>query len=152
VNWAGDFVAVSRRARELTAQPPFVLPELITITIDLPYPVSTNRIWRYGKGRVYRSELYKEWMADADAHMLMAKLRAPTIKGMFDAHIYLSQAGGRIDIDNIKCLLDWAQSRRLISNDKHCARLTVERTAGFPETSSANAPFGCRLILREMCA
>lgn len=145
MNWAGDFVAVNRKAVS-SAQAPFALPELITITIDLPYPVSTNRIWRYGKGRVYRSDLYKEWMADADAHMLMAKLRAPTIKGMFSADIYLSQAGGRIDIDNIKCLLDWAQSRRLISNDKHCHRLTIERTA------TANAPFGCRLILREMCA
>jgi Holliday junction resolvase RusA-like endonuclease len=152
VNWAGDFVAVNRKAKVSPAQAPFALPELITITIDLPYPVSTNRIWRYGKGRVYRSELYKEWMADADAHMLMAKLRAPTIKGMFDAHIYLSQEGGRLDIDNIKCLLDWAQSRRLISNDKFCQRLTIERTAAFPAVSSANAPHGCRLILREMCA
>ena len=145
MNWAGDFVAVNRKAMS-SAQAPFALPELITITIDLPYPVSTNRIWRYGKGRVYRSELYKEWMADADAHMLMAKLHPKMIKGMFDAHIYLSQEGGRLDVDNIKCLLDWAQSRRLISNDRHCHRLTIERTA--PE----NAPAGCRVTLREMCA
>ena len=148
MSWAGDFVAVNRKAKEVSpAQAPFALPELITITIDLPYPVSTNRIWRYGKGRVYRSELYKEWMADADAHAL-TQLRGarPMIRGMFDAHIYLSQEGGRLDIDNIKCLLDWAQSRRLISNDKHCHRLTIERIA------AENAPAGCRLILREMCA
>ena len=144
MSWAGDFVAVNRKAVS-SAQAPFALPELITTTIDLPYPVSTNRIWRYGRGRVYRSELYKEWMADADAHALMQRPRG-SIKGMFSADIYLSQEGGRLDIDNIKCLLDWAQSRRLISNDKHCHRLTIERTA------SANAPAGCRLILREMCA
>ena len=99
MSWAGDFVAVNRKAKEVSpAQAPFALPELITITIDLPYPVSTNRIWRYGKGRVYRSELYKEWMADADAHAL-TQLRGarPMIRGMFDAHIYLSQEGGRLE-------------------------------------------------------
>ena len=102
MNWAGDFVAVNRKAKSL-AQAPFALPELITTTVDLPYPVSTNRIWRYGRGRVYRSELYKEWMRDADAHALAVRARGPIIRGMFDAHIYLSQEGGQIDIDNIKC-------------------------------------------------
>jgi hypothetical protein len=36
-------------------------------------------------------------------------------------------------------VLDWAQSRELIADDKHCERLTV---------TWGEAPYGCRLILR----
>ena len=51
-----------------------------------------------------------------------------------------------MDLDNYggKAILDWAQSRELIFDDKFCERLTIEWV------DHANAPEGCRVVLREM--
>jgi crossover junction endodeoxyribonuclease RusA len=114
----------------------------IEITIDLPIPPSVNAIWRSGRGRVYRSEKYLDWTAAADA-LVMANRQYPKRKigGHFSAHICLSEDHGRGDLDNkIKAVLDWAQSRDLIRNDKDCRRLTAEYAA----------VDGCRLILRTI--
>ena len=119
-------------------------PHLITTTLDLPYPVSTNKLWRYGKGSVYSSPEYKAWKAEADALVLSQKLRAKTITEPFEATIYLNTEGGGIDVDNVKCLMDFCQRIELIRNDKLCNRFVVERT------TAERAPTGCRVHLREL--
>lgn len=119
----------------------------VEIAVDLPPPISVNRIWRHGKGRVYRSAEYKKWIILADQQVLAGKfLRGHhTIDGPFEAHILLSSERGRIDCDNsAKILLDWAQSRSLISNDKFARRVTIEWV------TASKAPVGCRLIIREL--
>jgi Holliday junction resolvase RusA-like endonuclease len=113
----------------------------IEIALDLPTPPSVNRLWRSGRGRVFRSKTYLSWIQAADAE-LMARRQMPKkrIEGPFEAHITLSRKV-RGDLDNrVKGLLDFLQSREIIRNDSDCKRLVVER---------GEAAAGCRLTLRE---
>lgn len=131
-----------------TTDRPFGLPDLITVTLDLPFPPSINRIWRQAAGKkVHLSKEYVAWKNQADIRVLVNKTwRRVCIQGWFEAHIALNSGIGRWgDVDNrIKPILDWAQSRALVTNDKNCRRLVVEWV------DHANAPEGCRLTLREM--
>jgi Holliday junction resolvase RusA-like endonuclease len=130
---------------ELTLAP-LASPNLIVTVIDLPMPPSTNRIWRRGKARIFTSSEYTDWKARADMTAIANRNRGQfkTILGKFTAEILLNETMGRGDADNrIKALLDWAQSRELILNDRHCRRITVEWT-------SHGCPEGCRLTLREL--
>lgn len=131
-----------------TRDPPFGLLELITVTLDLPFPPSVNRIWRQAaKAKVHLSPDYVKWKANADVCVLVNKTwRRVCIQGHFEAHIALNSELGRWgDLDNrIKAILDWAQSRALVTNDKNCRRLIVEWV------QHACAPEGARLTLREM--
>jgi Holliday junction resolvase RusA-like endonuclease len=98
----------------------------MTIVLDLPLPPSVNRIWRSGRGRVYKSAAYRGWLAAADAQVLASGYPKQRIAGAFTAHIIVGRCRG--DIDNrAKALLDWLQSREVIRNDKDCTRLTIER-------------------------
>lgn len=113
------------------------------IEVDLPYPPSTNRIWRAnraGPKRVSISPEYEQWKRAADklAIALGGVKHVKQLNGPFEALIILKRQRG--DLDNrVKGVLDWAQSRNLIADDKHCERLTV---------TWGEAPYGCRLILR----
>lgn len=123
-----------------TSDPPFACSP--DITVHLPMPPSVNRIWRSnkaGKGRVSISPEYDRWKKRADMLAIsMAALRGVRkIKGAFEARITIAR--GRGDLDNrIKGVLDWAQSRELVADDKHCERLVVEY---------GDAPHGCVLVL-----
>jgi Holliday junction resolvase RusA-like endonuclease len=115
------------------------LPESVEISVNLPMPPSVNRLWRSGRGLVFRSKAYLDWIRAADAE-LMASRQMPKrrIEGPFEAHITLSRRV-RGDVDNrVKGLLDFLQSREIIRNDSDCQRLTVER---------GEAEAGCRLTL-----
>jgi len=116
--------------------------------VDLPMPPSVNALWRTGRGRVYRSLPYRRWMLSADTHCIANKTmrRIKKIAGHFDALIMFdrSRARAHSDLDNrAKAVLDWAASRDLIANDKHCQALTMVWTP------REDAPDGCRLILTE---
>jgi hypothetical protein len=41
------------------------LTDTFADAIELPLPPSTNRLWRAGRGRVYRSKRYMSWCRDA---------------------------------------------------------------------------------------
>jgi Holliday junction resolvase RusA-like endonuclease len=114
--------------------------------VDLPMPPSTNRIWQQGKGRTFSSREYKDWKTRADRTAMANLSRGPLrmIRGKFSAEILLNETMGRGDADNrVKALLDWAQSRELIENDKYCRRVTIE-------WASHGCPEGCRLTLRAL--
>lgn len=130
-----------------------------SIAVDLPLPPSVNRIWRAtraGKHKVSRSPQYRAWINQADKLALaLAALRGiKMIRGRFAAIITLPldqrlianpDADPPFDIDNrSKGVLDWAQSRGLIANDRRCMTLTIR----WGKTSEA--PYGCRLMLTEM--
>jgi Holliday junction resolvase RusA-like endonuclease len=111
------------------------------LTFDMPAPPSTNRLWRSGRGRVFRSKTYLDWIRAADAEM-MARRQMPRnrIGGPFEAHITLSRKV-RGDVDNrTKAVLDFLQSREIIGTDSDCKRLVVE---------CGDAEAGCRVTLRE---
>lgn len=113
------------------------------ITLDLPPPVSVNRIWRAnkaGKKQVSISPEYAAWKIQADKLALStgAFRGIKPIRGKFEALITLRRRAG--DLDNFsKGLLDWLQSRAVIENDKFCERLVVEW---------GDAPAGARVIVR----
>lgn len=124
---------------------PFRPPPAIIIDIHLPAPPSTNRIWqatKAGPKRYSKSDDYIAWIKHADkTAQSMGMFRGiKMIRGAFEARIVLQRRKG--DLDNrIKGLLDWAQSRNLIADDKYCERVVAEW---------GDAPVGCRLILKEL--
>lgn len=131
------------------ANPPFAAAPGRVIAVDLPVPPSTNSLWRQNGGNtrshVYLSPKYKAWKKSADMAVIAAgTLRGfKTIRGAFEVRIVLErQQAQRGDLDNrIKSVLDWAQSREIIANDKHCQRIVAEW---------GEAHMGCRLIVKEL--
>jgi Holliday junction resolvase RusA-like endonuclease len=129
---------------------PFTPPDVSTqpfrhtaIVIDLPPPVSVNRIWRKTKSGMIKSTAYDRWIKRADALLLeMGQLKGVrTIEGKFTALIVVRRSN--LDLDNnAKCVLDFLQSRRFISNDKHCEEVTLRW---------GDAPAGARVTVRA-CA
>lgn len=130
-----------------TSDRPFALPprELVTTVVDLPFPISTNKLWTYGRRTVRPSLDYTRWKRTADALFLTQKIRRMAcIEGPFRAELLLME-GRRMDCDNaIKCVLDAAQRWNLIVNDKYCRELTIKWVA------SHLAPHGARLTLVEL--
>lgn len=113
------------------------------ISVHLPTPPSTNRLWRRKKGGGMRtSDEYLRWKREAgDLLMTLHQLRGVVmIEGAFTAEVVVRKA--RHDLDNkVKAVLDFAQSVGLIADDKYCERLTI---------AYGDAPHGCKLIIREI--
>src|SRR5271166_341372 len=126
-------------------QAPFALPaDSVETVIDLPMPPSTNRLWRSGRGRVYKSKQYLDWMDAADAHV-MASRQFPKrkITGPFTIHIALNTLEGGDGDNRIKAPLDWLQSRDIVRNDSDCVK------GAWEWVEPARAPQGVRVTLRS---
>jgi Holliday junction resolvase RusA-like endonuclease len=110
------------------------------IVLDLPPPVSVNRLWRSVKKNVIKSDVYTTWIKRADEMLLeLGQLRGvKPISGNFTALIVVRKS--RTDLDNnAKCVLDFLQSRNFIVNDNLCQELTLRW---------GEAPTGCRVTVR----
>lgn len=121
--------------------PPFALPP--DIVLDLPAPISVNRIWRKTKAGVIKSKAYDRWIARADAMLLeLDQIKGvQTITGRFTALIIVKRSN--LDLDNnSKSVLDFLQSRKFIANDRFCEELTLRW---------GEAPTGARVTVRP-CA
>lgn len=125
-----------------TTLPPLVLPP--DIVLDLPTPISVNRLWRVAKaGHVIKSHAYKQWIKAADAMLLeLGQLKGiKPITGKFTALIVVKRCN--LDIDNAnKGVLDFLESRNFILNDKFCEEVTARW---------GDAPTGCRVTVKA-CA
>jgi Holliday junction resolvase RusA-like endonuclease len=138
----------------------------VTYEIELPFPLSTNRLWRstgascrstketimrrsggqsafYGAIRVHLSPAYTKWKREADALYLTQKqaLR-PQMLGVYEIHLMFSSAHRRAnqDGDNLtKCVNDWLQRVEIIKDDCLCER-------GFWEWGMT--PSGCGCLVR----
>lgn len=111
-----------------------------TVVLDLPAPISVNRIWRKTKAGVIKSPAYQRWIETADEMLLeLGQLRGiKQIAGKFTATIVVRRS--RLDLDNnSKCVLDFLQSRNFILNDNLCEELTLRW---------GDAPTGCRVTVR----
>lgn len=134
-------------AQERRLDIPFQLPaDSLEIVLDLPFPPSTNHIWRRTSRKVYRSAKYLKWLDRADMQVIASRqFPRRKILGKFEAEILLNESSGTGDADNrIKAILDWAQSRDVIYDDKNCRRLVVAWV------EHDRAPEGCRLTLRSL--
>ena len=127
---------------------PFALPDdSREITIDLPLPVSSNRLWRSARGHVYRSKAYLTWIKNADAVVTIQKAHfqrqtARLIDSWFTIDIALH--GRASDGDNrIKAVLDYLQRIEVIKDDKFCVG------GSWHWVPEANAPRGCRVTIRS---
>jgi Holliday junction resolvase RusA-like endonuclease len=122
------------------SRPPFALPP--DIVLDLPPPISVNRIWRKTKTGVIKSPAYHRWIARADSmlHELDQLKGVKPIPGRFTALIVVKRS--RLDLDNnSKVCLDFLQSRNFIVDDKLCEELTLRW---------GEAPTGCRVTVKPM--
>ena len=124
------------KALESVALPP-------DIVLDLPTPISVNRIWRVAKaGHVIKSPVYKQWIRQADSMLLeLGQLKGiKPIVGKFTALIVVKRIN--MDIDNsAKGILDFLQNRNFILNDKLCEELTLRW---------GDAPTGSRVTVRAL--
>lgn len=121
--------------------------EPIEHCLDLPMPTPVNRLWRSGRGRVYKSAEYNKWILAADQVVRASKIMrgARKINGPFEATLFLNSDNARGDADGrIKAPLDYVQSLGLISDDKFARRVTVEWV------QPSKAPLGCRVIIKEL--
>lgn len=95
-----------------------------SVTFNLPEPVSSNDLWGYGRGRVYKTKKYHQWMKGAGNHWLAQKPKGlfPTIQGKFALALMLNiERFGKIDLDNlIAAICDFLQADgiKIVSNDK----------------------------------
>lgn len=111
---------------------PFAPP--IECVMDLPFPTSTNRLWRGTGKRVVLSAEYRTWKTQAGLAVTAngSWRRRAAMPGHFIATVLLDAARrmttrsrGR-DADNfIKATLDWAQSMALVSDDALCDEVTA---------------------------
>lgn len=103
------------------------------VKLDLPQPVSANRIWRTTRaGRTYLNPRYKAWREDALSRLWEQKPAGgfPFFPSAFDVQIIMP-VKLRADIDNmIKPLLDFlAEPARIIANDRHTRSASISRSA-----------------------
>jgi Holliday junction resolvase RusA-like endonuclease len=125
---------------------PHALPaDSVEIVLDLPMPPSTNRIWRSGRGKVYRSAEYVRWAEQADMVVMAARAYPKRkIRGPFSIRIALSSKYGGDGDNRIKAVLDWLESRDVVRNDRDC------REGEWKWVGDADAPSGCRVMMRSL--
>jgi Holliday junction resolvase RusA-like endonuclease len=105
-------------------------PETSCVELYLSYPPSANRMWGFGRGRVYKTDEYKSWIETA-TNQLNSQYPG-TILGPYKLTIQL-RVGPKIDLDNaVKPTNDLLQSAGVIENDKHCRQVSLRWvTSGF---------------------
>lgn len=118
------------------------------ITINLPFPVSVNRVWRSGRGRVYKSKQYITWIAEANVAWLQQKPHMITkkINGLYKIDIAFSPPDKRRrDLGNLeKGISDFCQSIGLVEDDSFC----IDQRLWF--CSAKEAPLGARLTIKSV--
>jgi Holliday junction resolvase RusA-like endonuclease len=122
-------------------------------TLNLPFPVSTNRLYKkikpmkHHKGFLAMSDAYIRFQKTANAMFLAQKMVAglqspPRLRDFGITVVLDERLKGRRDCDNtLKSLLDWLQRVEIVENDIGCSRI---------ELKWGLAPTGCRVMIEEM--
>ena len=101
-----------------------------TIEFWLPFPPSTNRLWRSVRGRVVLSPDYKYWKKRAiESVTVLQQFGKQPVCGVYELELYLSTVhrSKRGDADNrLKAVLDIVTELKFVVDDKFCARASVE--------------------------
>jgi crossover junction endodeoxyribonuclease RusA len=100
----------------------------MAVEIILPRAPSTNRLWRIGKGKMFKSAEYTAWLQEC--FLLIRQQRIPLTKGRYKMIIRVFRPDKRRrDIDNyIKSTSDLLQQAGVIENDNLCESVTCEWT------------------------
>ncbi len=112
------------------------------LSINLPFPISTNRLWTRAKKGLRSSDKYKAWKREASDMYLMQKRTVKPISGHFCGVVTVNQNKRKThDIDNLgKCLFDFLQRMELIENDSLQDKVTIQW---------GHAPEGCLVELYQ---
>src|SRR4051812_34736801 len=88
--------------------------------IILPTPPSSNALWKYGRGNVFKSEVYKAWLEEA-GHRLNRQHPAP-VHGPYRLTILAQRPPRRHrDLGNLeKALSDLLVRHRVVDDDAWC--------------------------------
>jgi Holliday junction resolvase RusA-like endonuclease len=140
MNWTEAQLA-EHLARTGKPAAPFHHPSLQPIVLDLPVPISVNKLRRINWRAQERAAM---WRDRADRHLLAAKVRPDNpvrCLGLerFEIEITLDDDKVVLDLDNsLKLLIDYLRHRNIIADDskKHMRKLTV---------ILGSAPEGCRV-------
>ena len=99
-----------------------------TIEFWLPFPPSTNRLWRSVRGRVVLDLHYKKWKTEAlQSLCLLQGAGKQPVLGVYDLETYLSVRLKRGDADNrLKAVHDIAKAARFIVDDHLCRKTSIE--------------------------
>jgi crossover junction endodeoxyribonuclease RusA len=103
-------------------------PEKQYVTVELPMPISTNRLWvpirRGSSVSVVKSKDYLAWISEA-GYKLNSQ-RPGMVVGHFALHLWVGH--NRLDLDNaVKATLDLLQNHGIVENDRLCVSLRVKR-------------------------
>lgn len=103
----------------------------MTLSVCLSLPPSTNRIWRYVKGRAIKSEEYRTWLRYA-AQLVSLATRGGVIDGPYALTVVAgTQGASRRDLDNLlKPIGDCLMAGGAICDDRHCRRIEAEWREG----------------------
>lgn len=98
-----------------------------TVYLELPLAPSVNQIWRGGKGRVFKSRKYVDWITEAGL-TLSAQLKGKRVPGFVGVVIKCVKPDRRKrDISNlIKATEDLLVSMNVIDDDSLVQRLEIE--------------------------
>jgi crossover junction endodeoxyribonuclease RusA len=90
------------------------------VEIVIPRPPSVNRLWRVGRGKMFRSRQYVDWMNECMA--IVKKAGIPAIKGKYKIMLRVVRPDKRRrDIDNLsKAAQDFLQHAGIIEDDCLC--------------------------------
>lgn len=96
------------------------------ISLTLPYPPSTNAIWRQVDGRTLVSKKYRQWMATALS--LVALAHAGQVSGGFKVTITAHRPDRRRrDLDNLlKPILDCLVKAQVVEDDSKAKAIAIE--------------------------
>ena len=85
------------------------------ITIQMPYPPSTNRLWRQFRGRTIKSKEYREWIERASAALAGIK----PVCGKYNLLILAARPDKRRrDVANLeKAISDALQAAGIVEDD-----------------------------------
>ena len=97
-------------------------------TFELPSPPSVNDLWTAVKSRFVLSKKYKEWIRDANAHLLLQSRPRDPLSGEMSVDIRLPKSRKK-DVDNCsKAALDLLQNAKVIGNDRDVDKVTIYRS------------------------
>ena len=98
------------------------------VTLDLPAPISTNKLWRPivrgGKPAIVSTKEYLAWISEA-GWRLNAQ-RPGMVEGPYAITMKISRKS-RADLDNVKAVSDLLQTQGVIENDRLAERVVIER-------------------------
>lgn len=112
------------------------------LVLMLPFPPSVNQLWRFARGRMYRSAVYKFWADDAERH-LQAQGKPETVTYKCALEIAVGRPDRRRrDIDNVnKAVLDLLQ---------HCGVLADDSLVQDLRTYWSDEVVGVQVIIKQL--